>query len=129
MSGKAHKIHLKWSAFIGYEEWDNKKVPEKEKGVYEYFVRLKNDGRKMIYVGEADDLRERSEQHVGENETNKCLKEKLEKKAWDFRYALVPLKADRQDAELVLYNKHKPECNINEPSGSGRNLQIELEEE
>ena len=127
MSSKTHKIHLKWSAFIGYEKWDSEKVPE-SKGIYEYFVRLKKGGRRIIYVGEADDLRDRSVQHLAKSEKNKCLKGNLDKFSWDFRYALVSLKADRQDAELALYNKHKPECNTIQPSGSGRKLKIELEE-
>ena len=128
MSSKTHKIHLKWSAFIGYEKWDSEKVPE-SKGVYKYFVRLEKGGRKIIYVGEADNLRERAVQHLAKSEKNKCLKEKLDKIKWDFRYALLSLKADRQDAEQALYDKHKPKCNTIRPSGSGRKLQIEIEEE
>lgn len=124
----AYKIHLKWSAFIGYEEWDSNKVPESS-GVYEYFTRLKGGGRKIVYVGEADNLQERSVKHLAETEPNECLKEKLEKIKWDFRYALLSLEADRQDAEQALYDKYKPECNKIRPSGSGRNLQIEIEEE
>jgi len=128
MSSKTRKIHLKWSAFIGYEKWNSEKVPN-SKGVYEWFVRLEKDGRTIIYVGEADDLRKRSQEHLAESEKNKCLKENLKKYAWDFRYVLVLLKADRQDAELALYNKHKPKCNTVQPSGSDRKLQIEIEEE
>jgi len=124
----AYKIHLKWSAFIGYEEWDSNKVPESG-GVYEYFIRLQGGGRRIVYVGEADNLQKRSQEHLAESEKNKCLKEKLEKIKWDFRYALLSLKADRQDAELALYDKYKPECNTVQPSGSGRNLEIEIEEE
>lgn len=126
MVNKKHKIHLKWSAFIGYEKWDSKKVPESG-GVYEYFTRLKDDGRKIVYVGEAENLRERSEEHLGESEKNKCLKEKLEKKQWDFRYALLSLEADRQDTEQALYDKWGCTCNKVRPSGSGRNLEIEIE--
>lgn len=124
----AYKIHLKWSGFIGYEEWDSNKVPESA-GVYEYFTRLKDGGRKIVYVGEADNLKERSVKHLAETEPNECFKEKLEKIKWDFRYALLSLEADRQDAEQALYDKYKPECNKIRPSGSGRNLQIEIEEE
>jgi excinuclease UvrABC nuclease subunit len=122
------KIIIKWSNFYGYETWDSDNIPQKS-GVYEYFVRQKNGGKRIIYVGEADDLRKRSQEHLSENEKNKCLKDHLDKHKWDFRYALLSLKADRQDAELALYKKYKPECNLVEPSGSGRNLPIEIEEQ
>lgn len=128
MSSKTHKIHLKWSAFISYEKWDSEKIPESS-GVYEYFVRLKKGGRKIIYVGEADNLRERAVQHLSEKEPNKCIKKNLKDYKWDFRYALLSPKADRQDAEQALYDKYKPECNNVRPSGSSRKLQIEIKEE
>lgn len=128
MSRKTHKIHLKWSAFIGYEKWDSDKVPESG-GVYEYSTRPTGGGKKIVYIGEADNLRDRSVEHLGESEKNKCLKEKLKKKKWDFRYALLSLEADRQDAEQALYDKFGCTCNKVRPSGSGRKLQIELEEE
>lgn len=128
MNSKTRKIHLKWSGFVGYEKWDSEKVPDL-KGVYEYFVRLKKDGRRIIYVGEADDLRKRSQEHLGKDENNKCLKKNLTKYKWDFRYAILSSKADRQDAEQGIYDKYKPECNQVRPSGSGRDVEIELQEE
>jgi len=122
------KITLKWSALIGYETWDSNKAPE-QSGVYEYFIRLQGGGTRIVYVGEADDIRQRSQEHLSEGEQNKCLKEKLEKIKWDFRYALLSLKAERQDAEQALYDKYKPECNLTRPSGSGRNISVEIEEQ
>jgi len=123
-----HIIHLKWSAFIGYEDWDGQKIPESE-GVYEYFVRVKGGGNRIVYVGEADNLRKRTIEHLAESEANECLKRKLKDIKWNFRYAHLSIEADRQDAEQTLYDKHKPECNIVRPSGSGRKLQIEIKEE
>ncbi len=128
MTQKTHKIYLKWSGFFGYENWNKNKIPKSE-GVYEYFVRLKQGGRRILYVGEADNLQKRSDEHLQESEKNECLKDKLEKKAWDFRYALLSDENDRKDAEQALYDKHKPKCNAVRPAGSGRDLNIELEEE
>jgi len=115
----AHVIRLKWSKFIGYED----------SGVYEYFVRLKSGDKNLIYVGEADDLRKRSQEHLSVKEPNECLKKNLKEYKWDFRYAILASKADRQDAEQALYDKYKPKCNKVRPSGSGRNLEIKIIEE
>ena len=121
------KITLKWSAFVGYDAYNSNKIPD-EKGVYEYFIRLKNGNSKIIYVGQADDVRQRSVDHLLESEKNECLKKNLKEIKWDFRYALLPLEADRQDAEQALYDIHKPECNQVRPSGSGRKIPSEIEE-
>ena len=122
------KITLKWSEFVGYDAYNSNKIPE-EKGVYEYFVKLNNGGSRIVYVGQADDLRKRSVDHMLDSEPNESLKKKLKEKWWYFRYALLPLEADRQDAEQALYDKHKPECNQVRPNGSGRKLPIEIEEQ
>jgi len=122
------KISLKWSEFFGYENWDSGRIPE-QSGIYEYFIRLKSGDRRLVYVGEADDLRQRSQEHLSEDEQNECLKKKLKEIKWDFRYALLPHKADRQDAEQAMYDKYKPECNVVRPGGSGRNIPIEIEEQ
>jgi excinuclease UvrABC nuclease subunit len=121
------KIILKWSPFIGYESWDSNRIP-KDKGVYEFATRPQS-GHRIIYVGQTDDLQDRSVQHLDEKEPNLCLKKKLKEKAWDFRYALLPLEADRQDAEQLLYDKYTPECNEVRPTGSGRKIPIEIEEQ
>jgi excinuclease UvrABC nuclease subunit len=97
--------------------------------VYEYFIRLKNGGSRIIYVGQAEDLRKRSVDHLVDTEPNECLKKHLKEIKWDFRYALLSLEADRQDAEQALYDKYKPECNQIRPNGSGRKLAIQVEEE
>ena len=122
------KITLKWSAFFGYEVYNSNKIP-KEKGVYEFFVRLKSGGSRIIYVGQAEDLQKRSVDHQLDSEQNECLKKHLKDNKWDFRHALLSLEADRQDAEQALYDKHKPECNQVRPNGSGRKLPIEIEEQ
>src|SRR5208283_446869 len=96
------KITLNWSKLFGYENWADSNIPESA-GVYVYLVRQNDSSIKMRYVGICDNLRTRCQDHMGNSEENECIKTNLAKYAWDFRYALVPIQADREDAEQALY--------------------------
>lgn len=114
-----HKIKITWSKFSSWKEREKASIPEKP-GVYEFYVGLKSGAKRRIYVGKADNLRTVYLGHLRDDEPNKCLKDNLQKYVWYYRYAIITIKADREDAELGLYRKHKYECNAIEPPGSGR---------
>jgi len=115
----AYTIKITWSNFIPYTQGTSANVPDAP-GVYEFWVGLKGEGKRRIYVGKADNLSERYLHHLSDEEENECLKNNLKKYVWYYRYAIIKIKADREDAELGLYRKYKYECNIVEPPGSGR---------
>jgi len=112
-----YNIKINWSKFLekGHEE----EVPNSP-GVYEFYVGLKSGEKTRIYVGKADDLKAVFSAHFQDDEPNECLKNNLAKYKWYYRYAILTIKADREDAELGLYRKHNYECNKIEPPGSGR---------
>lgn len=112
-----HTIKINWSKFL--EKGHEKEIPNSS-GVYEFQVGLKSGGKTRIYVGKADDLKSVFSAHFQEDEPNKCLKNNPAKYKWYYRYAILKIKADREDAELGLYRKHKYECNKIEPPGSSR---------
>jgi len=123
-----HRIVIKWSKSIKCMQDNQDKIPEVT-GVYEFLLRS-SEKTWWIYVGKAENLRERFLQHLQEEEPNECLKKNL--KSYPniscFRFASVSSKADREDAEQVLYDKHKYECNEKRPEGSGRGYEISLVE-
>jgi len=53
-------------------------------GIYEFCV-----GRRRIYVGEANNLRERYLRHISDDEENKFRKNHLKKHAWYYRCAII----------------------------------------
>ena len=114
-----HKIKITWSKFSDWKKGKNAKIP-KDPGVYEFYVGLKSDGKKRIYVGKAENLKAVYSAHLEDDEPNECLKNNLKNFTWYYRYAIIKIKADREDAELGLYRAHSYECNKIEPPGSGR---------
>jgi len=112
-----YKIKIKWSEFL--EQGQETKIPNSP-GVYEFQIGLKSGGKTRIYVGKADDLKAVFLTHFQKDEPNECLKNNLAKYKWYYRYAIITIKADREDAELGLFRKYTYECNKIEPPGSGR---------
>ncbi|MFH1656944.1 MAG: hypothetical protein ABH919_00535 [bacterium] len=80
-------------------------------GVYRliYYDRSK-DKYYIYYVGQAEDLNDRLTQHLSGNETNECCQEHLNNYTCYFRAAAVSRQADRDGAEVALYNYYKPSC-------------------
>ena len=122
-----HTIKITWSKFISWEQEKTAAIPEKP-GVYEFYVGQKDGKKRRIYVGRADNLKKVYGSHLGEDEPNECLKNHLKKHVWYYRYAIITIKADREDAELGLYRKYKYECNKIEPPGSGRKSFVIVED-
>ena len=122
-----HRIKINWSEFTSWKEGKTAKIPEKP-GVYEFYVGLKSGGKRRIYVGKADDLRKAYLDHLRDDEPNECLKNHLKKHVWYYRYAIITIKADREDAELGLYRKYTYECNKIEPPGSSRKSFVIVED-
>ena len=64
----------------------------------------------MHYVGQATNLRERLGQHLLNSETNQCCLSKLKQHKCFFRAAGISSQANRDGAEVALYNHFNPSC-------------------
>ena len=64
-----------------------------------------------FYVGQAEDIKARTQQHRSDSEENECIKTKFSKYAIYINYASVPGQSDRDSVEVALYNHYEPECN------------------
>jgi len=134
MSIRTHKIVLRWSKPVPFKT-ENANTISDEGGVYEILKRHKKEEKNILlrqYVGRADNIQERFNQHLGESEPDDCIKGLGKDVNSRFDYALVSTEDDRKDAEQALYDKWKSQkelqCNNVRPSGSGRNLNIQIEE-
>lgn len=86
-------------------------------GVYRLSYRSSNGNVYVFYVGQADDLRARINQHTSPNETNLCIRKMLANYTCYIRYARVNDPRVRNGAELFLYRHFSPSCNSTEPIG------------
>jgi len=105
-------------------EWHNEKlsgfdrIPENS-GVYVISTKQKCDGKyEAKYVGQADDLRKRANEHWSDSEANEELKNHISKgDNMKYSYAKVSSSSDRDGLELYLYNFYNPIYNKNKPPG------------
>ena len=112
-------IKIRWSEFVQWRQASETTITNSS-GVYEFWVGLKDNGKRRIYVGKADNLDKRFKEHLRTDLSNNCLRNNLKQYVWYYRFAVIENKADREDAEKWLYRHHEYECNEVEPSGSGR---------
>ncbi|PIS39898.1 MAG: hypothetical protein COT32_02640 [Candidatus Nealsonbacteria bacterium CG08_land_8_20_14_0_20_36_22] len=103
-------MQLKWSERISLTQSEVNRI----KAIAGVYRLIYYDGSKdkyyVYYVGQAEDLNDRLTQHLSGNETNKCCQRYLENYNCYFRAAAVSRQADRDGAEVALYNHFKPSC-------------------
>lgn len=103
---------INWSDNIRYSTLNAAIIPTSA-GIYKI---LRNDGeagkKTRVYVGKADNLNTRYNNHLSEYEENFCIKRNLKNYECYFRYALVSREEDRQNYEEQLLMEGKYECNV-----------------
>jgi excinuclease UvrABC nuclease subunit len=94
-------------------------VPEKA-GVYIISTSQEVDHSFVVkYVGQAANLRERTNEHWSKKEPNKELKEHIaEKYIMKFNYSEIESKSDRDGMELYIRELYDPPFNHNRPAGT-----------
>ena len=106
---------LKW---MMTEPPNFRNVPEKP-GVYIISTRQQVDhAYEVKYVGQADNLRARANEHWSKKELNKDLREHIAQDyAMKFNYSEVSDPEHRDGIELYMYNYYKPPFNTKPPPG------------
>lgn len=100
---------------VNLSEMDLDDLP-KRKSVYAIFAQSESSLEPINcrYVGETDNLEERTKAHFGTKEQNECLKEFMQStKTKMMTYELLPdsSKEDRLKKEKEWINELKPKCN------------------
>ena len=118
-------MQLKWTSRIKLDQDGANRINEIA-GVYRliYYSPEKNDYY-VYYVGQADNLKSRLSQHLIEAENNACCSTYLKKYTCYFRAAGVSSQADRDGAEVALFNKFKPTCTERIPDVEPININFE----
>jgi len=103
-------MQLKWTERIPLTQSGVNRI-KAIAGVYRLINYNRTDDKYYVYyVGQADDLNNRLAQHLPGNETNECCQKYLNDYTCYFRAAAISGQADRDGAEVALYNKFKPTC-------------------
>ena len=103
-------MQLKWTERISLTQSRVNRI-KAIAGVYRLINYSRADDKYYVYyVGQADDLNNRLSQHLSSNETNKCCQKYLDNYICYFRAAVTSRQADRDGAEVALYNKFEPTC-------------------
>jgi len=103
-------MQLKWTERISLTQSGVNRI-KAVAGVYRLINYSRADDKYYVYyVGQADDLNNRLSQHLSGNETNECCQKYLNNYTCYFRAAAISGQADRDGAEVALYNHFKPSC-------------------
>jgi excinuclease UvrABC nuclease subunit len=84
------------------------------KSVYAIFASIDNKPVNCRYVGETDNLKERTNYHFSKSEQNECLKEFMQSNKMKILiYELLPNsdKEERLKKEKEWIRKYNPQCN------------------
>jgi len=103
---------IAWSNDIRYVGSNSAMIPTSA-GIYKILKNDRQDGKyTRVYVGKADNLNTRYNDHLSEFEENLCIKRNLKNYECYFRYALISREEDRQDLEQRLLREGNYECNV-----------------
>lgn len=112
-----NKWTLTWTKLIPLDRESMQSIPDDVAGVYRLsYKKADNGGFYVFYVGRAEDIKQRLNQHLS-NEENVCIKNYLDRKECSFRYAEITKEDIRKAAERQLYNYYEPFCNEQRPEG------------
>ena len=97
-------MQLKWTERYKLDENHVSKINQVS-GVYKLIYLDESSKYIVYYVGQAEDLNSRLNQHLPNNETNTCCNKFLNQYGCYFRAAGVSKQSDRDGAEVALYNR------------------------
>lgn len=103
-------MKISWTKRIPLNE-DGVALINKVAGVYKLIHH--DSGKKKYYVhyvGQAKNLNDRLTKHLIDNKDNECCIEYLNEYDCYFRAAAISTQAERDSAEVALYNKYEPKC-------------------
>lgn len=92
-------VTLAWQRYLPFILANVQAYAPLQGGVYKIAVNLTDGKKRVVYVGQADDLDARLKDHLSEWESNVELYTLVRQYECSFALAAVPLQADRDAAE------------------------------
>ncbi len=110
------QMQVGWSTRHAYTEVNISRYAPYGSGVY-LIYKLQSGTWKVDYVGQAVNLDRRLKDHLQPSESNRCVKELVNRTMSAFRFAKVPA-AQLDGVEKYLYDRYRPRCNEVDPGGT-----------
>ena len=105
---------IQWSELIEYSVESVKSKVASMAGVYRLSARDDAGEYRVFYVGQANDLRARLLQHLGDGEPNECIRTER-KKPCKFRIVYVERQEGMDQVESETIQEFSPRCNAKKP--------------
>jgi excinuclease UvrABC nuclease subunit len=115
--GTRRTVTLAWQRYLPFSLANVQAYAPVQSGVYKIALELISGRKRVVYVGQANDLDARLKEHLSEWESNLDLYNLVRQYQCSFALAAVSLQADRDAAERALYLYFRPSCNTQEPAG------------
>ncbi len=112
-------MDINWKGFhLSLDEKEVKQHVPTQPGVYVLWGKLPTGKWHTLFVGEAENLRDRLLRHLSESERSADLKKHISMRQCGFEFALVDHPRFRKGIEKYLYDLYdRPECNDGDPGG------------
>ena len=121
----AGSVIVDWSIFHGvFDSAEIRRYAPMDPGVYLLWQQVKRDKWVLFYVGETRDLEQTLINHLSGDETNSCVREKVQHHECGFEYAVISSKEIRKGIVKFLYDHYKPKCVPKDPGG--RPIEVNL---
>lgn len=108
---------LTWTKLVSLDQASVNNLANNLPGVYRLSFKSDDGNFYVFYVGQANDIKKRLQEHINQTEMNVCIKNYVATKPCYFRYAKITQSFLRDATEKQTYKKYEPVCNLTEPSG------------
>ena len=109
---------LTWTKLTKLSSENINKIKDNSFGVYRLSYEAEDGNYYVFYVGQAEDIKKRLQEHISTEEQNICIKNYISSKNCYFRFAIVTKSYIRDAAEKQMFKHYEPSCNEREPEGS-----------
>jgi excinuclease UvrABC nuclease subunit len=109
-------MEIQWSMYYMLNSENVRKYAPPSAGVYLLFAKPGCQTWMCYYVGQAESLGNRLQEHLSDIEPDSCVKQKIPESI--FRFAEIEAKRDRNGVERFLYDRFRPECNKTVPGAA-----------
>lgn len=111
------KWTLTWTKLARLDDTTLSSLSDRIPGVYRLSYKADDGNYYVFYIGQAEDIKVRLQQHLSSSESNVCIKNYCATKSCFFRFSKITQADLRNAVEKIMYKHYQPACNITEPEG------------
>jgi hypothetical protein len=112
---KTHlSVFLRWQGYYDYDVESVEKYVLKEprlRGIYKIAELQEYSSLTPFFIGKTDDLYKTLMFHLGDLETNICLKKEMKDKICCFKFSALMDEKEQNDVLFTMFEHYRPICN------------------